>query len=94
MGELVDLAAYKKQKEEQEKIAEEKRQQAELAATIEEMEMLKRILADIMVDLPDVETSIMYVPIEPKSDVFLSKDLDGYLDNLGLKIDEVETDET
>ena len=34
MGELVDLAAYKKQKEEQEKIAEEKRQKAELDATI------------------------------------------------------------
>jgi len=54
MGELVDLAAYKKQKEEQEEIAEEKRQQAELNATIEEMEMLKRILADIMEDLPKV----------------------------------------
>ena len=88
MGELVDLAAYKKQKEEQEKIAEEKRQQAELNATIEEMEMLKRILADIMKDLPDVETSIMYVPIEPKLDAFMSKDLNGYLDTLGLKLDE------
>ena len=93
MGELVDLAAYKKQKEEQEKIEEEKRQQAELNATIEEMEMLKRILADIMKDLPDVETSIMYVPIEPKMDAFMSKDVDGYLDKLGLKIDD-ERDET
>jgi len=88
MGELVDLAAYKKQKEEQEKIAEEKRQQAELDATIEEMEMLKRILSDIMEDLPKVETSILYVPIEPKLDAFMSKDIDGYLDTLGLKLDE------
>jgi len=94
MGELVDLAAYKKQKEEQEKIAEEKRQQAELDATIEEMEMLKRILADIMKDLPDVETSIMYVPIEPKMDAFMSKDLNSYLDTFGLKLDDDETDET
>ena len=93
MGELVDLAAYKKQKEEQEKIAEEKRQQAELDATIEEMEMLKRILSDIMEDLPDVSTSIMYVPIEPKMDAFMSKDVDGYLDKLGLRIDD-EREET
>jgi hypothetical protein len=35
------------------------------------MEMLKRILADIMEDLPDVSTSIMYVPIEPKLDAFM-----------------------
>ena len=94
MGELVDFAAYKKQKEEQEKIAEEKRQQAELDATIEEMEMLKRILSDIMEDLPDVSTSIMYVPIEPKLDAFMHKDLDGYLDTLGLRLDDDETDET
>ena len=94
MGELVDFAAYKKQKEEQEKIAEEKRQQAELEATIEEAEMLKRILADIMKDLPDVRPSIMYVPIEPKLDAFMHKDLDGYLDTLGLKLDDNETDET
>ena len=93
MGDLVDLAAYKKQKEEQEKIAEEKRQQAELDATIEEMEMLKKILSDIMEDLPDVETSIMYVPIEPKLDAFMSKDIDGYLDKLGLKVDD-EREET
>jgi len=92
MGELVDLAAYKKQKEEQEKIAEEKRQQAELDATIEEMEMLKRILSDIMEDLPKVETSILYVPIEPKLDAFMSKDIDGYLDKLGLKIDDDRED--
>ncbi len=88
MGELVDLAAYKKQKEEEEKIAEEKRQQAELAATIEEMEMLKRILSDIMEDLPDVEvpSSIMYVPIEPKPEAFLAKTLDGYLESYDYSI--------
>ena len=44
-----------------------------------------------MEDLPKLETSIMYVPIEPKLDAFMSKDIDGYLDKLGLKIDE-ETD--
>ena len=54
MGELVDLAEYKRQKEEQEKIEEEKRRQAEIDATIEDMEMLKSILEDIMEDLPDV----------------------------------------
>ena len=94
MGDLVDLAAYKKQKEEQEEIERQERQQAELDTTIKEMEMLKRILSDILDDLPDVETSIMYVPIEPKPDAFMSKNLDGYLDILGLKIDEDETDET
>jgi hypothetical protein len=83
MGELVDLAAYKKQKEEQKRIKKLRKKQAELDATIEEMEMLKRILSDIMEDLPDVETSIMYVPIEPKMDAFMSKDLDGYLQALG-----------
>ena len=100
MGELIDFAAYKKQKEEQEKIAEEKRQKAELDATIEEMEMLKRILSDIMEDLPDVDASIMYVPIEPKMDTFMHKedfdmaaDLDGYLTKLGLKYSEDDGNE-
>ena len=95
MGELVDLAAYKKQKEEQEKIEEEKRRQAEIDATIEDMEMLKSILEDIMEDLPDVNPSILFVPIEPKLDAFMSKedfdiaaDLDGYLTKLGLKYSE------
>tara|TARA_R100000008_G_C3422479_1_gene85561 strand:- start:207 stop:488 length:282 start_codon:yes stop_codon:yes gene_type:complete len=88
MGDLVDLAAYKKQKEEKEELERLKREQEELDATINEMEMLKRILADIMEDLPDVETSIMYVPIEPKHDAFMSKDVDGYLDKLGLMIDD------
>jgi len=94
MGELVDLAAYKKQKEEQEEIERQKREKAELDATIEEMEMLKRILNDIMEDLPDVKPSIMYVPIEPKLDAFMNKDLDGYLMDLGLKIDDDEPEET
>ena len=30
----------------------------------------------------------MYVPIEPKYDAFMSKDVDGYLDKLGLMIDD------
>ena len=96
MGELVDLAEYKKQK----KIAEEKKEQAALDATIEEMEMLKRILSDIIADLPDVSTSIMYVPIEPKMDAFMHKDdfdmstdLDGYLTKLGLRYSEDDGDE-
>jgi len=95
MGELVDLAAYKKQKEEKEEIERLKREQAELDSTIEEMEMLKRILADIIEDLPAVDTSILYVPIEPKMDAFMHKDdfdmatdLDGYLTKLGLKYSE------
>ena len=64
MGELVDLAAYKKQKEEQEEIERQNREKAELEATMEEMDMLKRVLDEIMKDLPDVKPSIMYVPIE------------------------------
>ena len=95
MCELVDLAEYKRQKEEQEKIEEEKRRQAEIDATIEDMEMLKSILEDIMEDLPDVNPSILFVPIEPKLDAFMSKDdfdiaadLDGYLTKLGLKYSE------
>jgi hypothetical protein len=93
MGELIDFAAFKKQKEKQEKIAEEKLQQAELTATIEEMEMLKRVLSEIMKDLPEVSTSILYVPIEPKVDAFMSKDIDGYLDGLGLKITGLDSEE-
>ncbi len=86
MGELVDLAAYKKQKEEQEKIEKLKEEQKELDATINEMEMLKNILSGIIEDLPDVSTSIMYVPIEPKMDAFMSKDLDSWLTGLELKL--------
>jgi len=88
MGELVNLDEYRLRQKE---IAEEKereREQKELDQTIEEMEMLKRILEDITKDLPDVKPSIMYIPIEPKLDAFMSKDIDGYLDTLGLKLDE------
>jgi len=88
MGELVDFAAYKKQKEEQEEIEKLKKEQKELDATLDEMDMLRRVLDEIMKDLPDVKTSIMYIPIEPKMDAFMSKDLNGYLDTLGLKLDE------
>ena len=93
MGELVDLAEYKRQKEEQEKIEEEKRRQAEIDATIEDMEMLKSILEDIMEDLPDVSTSIMYVPIEPKMDAFMSKDLDSWLAGMELQLGADKDDE-
>tara|TARA_R100000008_G_C3488195_1_gene117333 strand:- start:51 stop:359 length:309 start_codon:yes stop_codon:yes gene_type:complete len=95
MGELVDLAAYKKQKEEQAEIERLKKEQKELDDTINEMQMLRDILADIMEDLPDVDASILYVPIEPKMDAFMHKDdfdmaadLDGYLTKLGLKYSE------
>ena len=95
MGELVDLAAYKKQKQEQEEIERLKKEQKELDDTISEMQMLKDILADIIEDLPDVDASILYVPIEPKLDAFMHKDdfdmatdLDGYLTKLGLKYSE------
>ena len=93
MGELVDLAEYKKQKEEKEKIERQKREAAEMEAAIEEAEMLKRVLSEIMKDLPDVETSIMYVPIEPKPEAFMSKTLDGYLDFYNLE-DEDEREDT
>ena len=95
MGDLVDLAAYKKKKEEQEEIERLKKEQKELDDTINEMQMLKEILADIIEDLPDVDTSILFVPIEPKMDAFMHKDdfdiaadLDGYLTKLGLKYSE------
>ena len=97
MGELVNLDEYRLRQKE---IAEEKereREQRELDQTIEEMEMLKRILEDITKDLPDVKPSIMYVPIEPKPDAFMSKTIDGYLDFYNIevpKIDDDETDET
>jgi hypothetical protein len=84
----------------QKEIAEEKervREQEELDQTLEEMEMLKRILDDLMKDLPDVKPSIMYIPIEPKMDAFLSKTMDGYLEQCNIElpaIDDDETDET
>jgi hypothetical protein len=88
MGELVDLAAYKRQKEIEEDIKKLRKEQEELDASLEEMQMLKRILSDIVEDLPDVSSSIMYVPIEPKMDAFMSKDLDSWLTGIGLKIGE------
>ena len=98
MGELVNLDEYRLRQKE---IAEEKervREQEELDQTIEEMEMLKSILENIMKDLPKVETSIMYIPIEPKMDAFLSKNVDGYLEHFKMELppidDDDETDET
>jgi len=90
MGELVNLKEYRAWKTKQ----EEEKEIAEMDGTINELEMLKNLLEGIVKDLPDISTSIMYVPIEPKIDVFTSKNLDGYLDVLGLKLDDDETDET
>ncbi len=91
MGELVNLREYRafKAKEKADK------EHAEVDQTINELEMLKRVLEGIVKDLPDVSTSIMYVPIEPKMDAFMSKpeDLDGYLDYYGLKLPPVEDDD-
>ena len=91
MGELVNLKEYRAWKAQQ----KEKKDRAELNETVNELEMLKNVLEGIMKDLPNVETSIMYVPIEPKMDAFLSKDdfdmstdLDGYLTKLGLRYGE------
>ena len=90
MGELVNLKEYRAWKAKQ----EEEKELAEMDDSISELEMLKNILDGIIKDLPDVSTSIMYVPIEPKMDAFMSKDFDGYLDALGLKLDDDEPDET
>ena len=91
MGELVNLKEYRAWKAKQ----EEEKELAEMDQTVNELEMLKNVLEGIMKDLPNVETSIMYVPIEPKMDAFLSKDdfdmstdLDGYLTKLGLRYGE------
>ena len=94
MGELVNLAAYKKQKEEQEEIEKLKKEKKELDATLDEMDMLRRVLDEMMKDLPPPTHSVMYVPIEPNLDAFMNKDIDGYLSDLGLTIDYDETDET
>ena len=94
MGELVNLDEYRLRQKE---IAEEKereREQRELDQTIDEMEMLKRILDDMMKDLPDVKPSIMYIPIEPKLDAFLSKTMDGYLDQYNIELPSIDDDET
>jgi hypothetical protein len=91
MGELVNLKEYRAFKAEQE--AEEEMDEA--LKNINELEMLKNILQGIVKDLPEIDASIMYVPIEPKMDAFMSKDdfdiaadLDGYLTKLGLKYSE------
>ena len=93
MGDLIDLVAYKRQKQEQEEIDRRQKEQTDLEQTIDEMEMIKRILSDIVEELPDVETSIMYVPIEPKMDAFMSKDLDGWLTSMELKLGTGDDDE-
>jgi len=91
MGELVNLKEYRAFKAEQ----EAEKEMAETLKNLDEIEMLKNILDGIMKDLPDVDASIMYVPIEPKMDAFMHKDdfdiaadLDGYLTKLGLKYSE------
>ena len=91
MGELVNLKEYRALKAQQ----EQDKELADMDKTIEELEMLKNILEGIVKDLPEVDASILYVPIEPKMDTFLHKDdfdmaadLDGYLTKLGLKYSE------
>jgi hypothetical protein len=91
MGDLVNLKEYRAWKEQQ----EQDREMDEAIKNLDEIEMLKNILDGIIKDLPDVDASIMYVPIEPKMDVFMHKDdfdiaadLDGYLTKLGLKYSE------
>lgn len=91
MGELVNLKEYRALKAEQ----EAEKEMDEALKNINELEMLKNILEGIVKDLPAVDASILYVPIEPKMDAFMSKDdfdiaadLDGYLTKLGLKYSE------
>ena len=91
MGELVNLKEYRALKAEQ----EAEKEMDEALKNINELEMLKNILEGIVKDLPEIDASIMYVPIEPKMDAFMHKDdfdintdLDGYLTKLGLKYSE------
>tara|TARA_Y100001970_G_C13467416_1_gene478106 strand:- start:39 stop:335 length:297 start_codon:yes stop_codon:yes gene_type:complete len=91
MGELVNLKEYRAFKAQQ----EQDREMDEAIKNLDEIEMLKNILDGIIKDLPDVDASILYVPIEPKMDAFMHKDdfdiaadLDGYLTKLGLKYSE------
>ena len=91
MGELVNLKEYRAFKAEQ----EAEKEMDETLKNLDEIEMLKNILDGIIKDLPDISPSIMYIPIEPKMDAFLSKDdfdmnadLDGYLTKLGLRYSE------
>ena len=88
MGDLVDLREYRAWKAKQ----EEEKELAEMDETINELEMLKNLLEGIVKDLPDVDTSIMYVPIEPKMDAFMSKDLDSWLMSMELKLGTDEDD--
>ena len=91
MGELVNLKEYRAFKAQQ----EQDREMDEAIKNLDEIEMLKNILEGIVKDLPEVDASILYVPIEPKMDAFMHKDdfdistdLDGYLTKLGLKYSE------
>jgi hypothetical protein len=89
MGELVNLKEYRAWKAEQ----EAEKEMDETLKNLDEIEMLKSILDGIIKDLPSVETSIMYVPIEPKMDAFMSKDLDGWLAGMDLKLGEGDDSE-
>ena len=82
MGELVNLKEYRALKAEQ----EAEKEMDETLKNIDEIEMLKNILDGILKDLPDASASIMYVPIEPKMDAFLSKDLNSWLAGVDLKL--------
>ena len=89
MGDLVDLKEYRAWKAQQ----EEEKELAKMDETINELATLKNILEGIVKDLPEVDTSIMYVPIEPKMDAFMSKDLDSWLVGMELKLGTGEDDE-
>jgi hypothetical protein len=94
MGDLIDLKEYRAWKAEQ----EHGKEMDEALDTIQELEMLQAILESFIKDLPDVDTSIMYTPIEPKMDTFLNKNtgsLDGYLNDLDylLKEDDYDNEE-
>ena len=89
MGELVNLKEYRAWKAEQ----EAEKEMDETLKNLDELEMLKNILDGIIKDLPDVSTSIMYVPIEPKMDAFMSKDLDSWLAGMELQLGTGEDDD-
>jgi len=89
MGELVNLKEYRALKAEQ----EAEKEMDEALKNLNEIEMLKNILDGIIKDLPEVSTSIMYVPIEPKMDAFMSKDLDSWLMGMDLKLGTGEEDD-
>ncbi len=89
MGELVNLKEYRAWKEKQ----EEEKERAEMSETLDEIQMLKNILDGIIKDLPDPAPSIMYVPIEPKMDAFMGKDLDSFLAGMELKLGTGEDDD-